>query len=123
MPEVRPPEDDLTDDTTGPPEEVLVELRRRIFARLAITRQDGSLVLCPCSRARVRHGSRPKITYAEFEDARMAARELVRLPRAVPIRLYPCVYNPEHWHLTTRLGKGKAGRKLTFYPPGRQPAS
>jgi hypothetical protein len=105
------------DAADGLPEEVMTELRRQIFARLAVTRPDGSLMLCTCSYTRARYGMRPKITYADYDDARTAALALVKLPGATPVRLYPCYYEKDQWHHTGKLGKGKAGRKLTVYPP------
>lgn len=108
------------DATEDLPEEVLTELRRQIFARLAVTRPNGSPVLCPCSRARGRYDTRPKITYADYQDARIAALALLKLPGAMPIRLHPCYRTPGHWHHTSKLGRGRAGRKLTIYPLGHE---
>lgn len=104
-------------DVDGVSPELRRELRRQVFHRLALVRPDGTLILCNCSRTRERYGDRPKITYASYADARMAARALILLPGATPIRIYQCRTTPGQFHHSGVLSKGRKGRRHTLYPP------
>jgi hypothetical protein len=103
----------------GIPPEIVRELRRQIIDRLAMLRSDGKPLFCACRVVRrARHGAQPKIAYATYEDAMMAARALVQLPGAIPIRVYPCFDgNNENWHHTSKISEGRVARRHTVYPP------
>jgi len=109
------------DDVDGIPPEITRELRRQIIDRFAILTDDGGRPLfCDCGAVwRTRYGAQSKITYATYEDAMMAARALVQLPGAIPIRVYPCFNDTtNNWHHTGKItGQGKVGRHHTVYPP------
>jgi hypothetical protein len=107
------------DDEDGVPPEIIRELRRQIIDRLAVLNGDGRPSSCSCHVARrARYGAQPKITYATYEDAMMAARALVQLPGAIPIRVHPCFdSNRDNWHHTSKISQGKVSRRHTVYPP------